>query len=52
MPSYNTNAEERYVDPISLYLSLRESNDDDMRVNDSIAALLKSIKREYGWNTI
>ncbi len=52
MPSYNTNVEEKYVDPISLYLSLRESNDADMRVNDSIEALLKSIKREYGWNTI
>lgn len=52
MPSININVEQKYVDPISLYLSFRENNDDDIRVNDSIEELLESIKREYGWNTI
>lgn len=41
------------VDPISLYLSLRDSdNDNDARVEDSIEQLFEEIKRLYGWQTI
>lgn len=39
------------VDPISLYLSLRDS-DNDVRVVDSIEQLFEEIKRLYGWQTI
>ena len=52
VPSNNINTEQKYVDPISLYLSLKEYNDDDIRVNDSIEKLFELIKREYGWDTI
>ncbi|WP_152184556.1 winged helix-turn-helix domain-containing protein [Sulfurimonas indica] len=45
--TYNQNN----VDPISLYLSLRNSSD-DIRVGDAIEMLFENIERIYGWQTI
>lgn len=39
------------VDPISLYLSLRDSGD-DIRIGDAIEMLFENIERIYGWQTI
>jgi len=38
-----------YVDPISLYLSLKKEATDDVRVSDATNKLYSFIQRNYGW---